>query len=283
MRRGITGTMWLLRRMAAELLLVAIGGAVYVVVRKVTQGSPEAALANARRLVHLESSLGIDHEHAFQQLALDHVWVRDLANWIYIYGHWPVITCVAVFLWFLHHDSYARLRNAVFASGMIGFLFFAALPMAPPRLTSLGFVDTVTLWSGSYRVLQPPQYTNIYAAMPSLHFGWDLLVGIALVRSTHLLALRVIGIVMPCAMWFAVIITGNHWILDTIVALGVVAAGSLISESLRALLHARARSRTSAPAPRRDARPASATVAARSGGAPTTGARRAARARRQSF
>jgi hypothetical protein len=230
-RRGAEHAKRLLQSIAAELFIVAIAGAVYVVVRKFTEGSPQIALDNARQLVHVERILSLNHEQSFQELVLTHSWIRDAANWMYIWGHWPVIAVVATGLWFSRHGAYVRLRNAVFVSGMIGFLFFALVPMAPPRLTSFGFVDTVTVWSGSYRVLQPPQYTNIYAAMPSLHFGWDLLVGVTLFLSSSVLVLRIIGLMMPLAMWFAVVATGNHWILDTIVGLCVVVIGAAISES----------------------------------------------------
>ena len=72
-------------------------------------------------------------------------------------------------------------------------LIVATFPVAPPRLMDLGFVDTVTLRAEAYRVLQPPSLTNQYAAMPSFHVGWDLLVGIALVREGRRTWTRVVG------------------------------------------------------------------------------------------
>ena len=71
----------------------------------------------------------------------------------------------------------------MFISGLIGFAFFAAFPVAPPRLADRGIVDTVTEYSESYRALQPPALTNKYAAFPSLHAGWNL-VGIVLFQAT---------------------------------------------------------------------------------------------------
>ena len=58
------------------------------------------------------------------------------------------------------------------------------LPPLLPLLGGLGLTDTVTQRSEAYRVLQPPAFVNQYAAMPSLHAGWDLLVGIAIVAAT---------------------------------------------------------------------------------------------------
>ena len=73
----------------------------------------------------------------------------------------------------------------MFLSGAIGFLFFALLPVAPPRLADPSLIDTVTLHSEAYRALQPPGLTNQYAAFPSLHFGWNLLVGFAVWGATR--------------------------------------------------------------------------------------------------
>ena len=85
-------------------------------------------------------------------------------------------------------------------------------------------VDTVTEQSEAYRVLQPPAFVNQYAAMPSLHSGWDLLMGMAIVSAASTLALRVVGFAMPVLMAFAVVATANHYIVDVVagVALALV-------------------------------------------------------------
>jgi membrane-associated phospholipid phosphatase len=220
-------------KLGRELAIVFAAALVYVVVRKMTEGSPERGVANARDLLRLEGTLGLRHEHQLQQLTLDHEYVRTFANWVYIWGHWPVIITVCIGLYMTHHANYVRMRNAIIVSGLIGFAFFALTPMAPPRLTPFGYVDTVTVWSDSYRVLQPPHYMNLYAAMPSLHFGWDLLVGLTLFLSVRNPLLRLFGLLMPMAMAFAVVATGNHWILDVIAGFIVVAVGAAITESWR--------------------------------------------------
>ena len=137
-----------------------------------------------------------------------------LANWVYIWGHWPVIVTAAVVLYRRRRASYALLRNAIFISGAIGFLFFALLPVAPPRLIDIGLVDTVLERSHSYRALQPPALTNQYAAFPSLHFGWNLLAGIVLLVTFSHLAVRVFAVAMPVAMALAVVGSANHYVLD---------------------------------------------------------------------
>lgn len=133
-----------------------------------------------------------------------------------------MIATVAVLLFVTRFDRYLLLRNAVFVSGAIGFLFFAFLPVAPPRLLELGLVDTVAEQSQAYRALQPPELTNQYAALPSLHFGWNLLVGIVLFGTTRNLVVRAFAVAMPAAMAFAVVATANHFVLDVVVGGAVV-------------------------------------------------------------
>lgn len=220
------------RTVVLEGLILAIGALTYVLVRELTEGSPDRAIANAGRLLLFEQQLGVDHERTLVALALENEWLRTFANWIYIWGHWPVIIGVSAWLFVHRHARYVWLRNSMFASGMIGFAFFALVPMAPPRLAQMGYVDTITTWSSSYRVMQPPDYANLYAAMPSLHFGWDLLVGIALFTSTSVPAVRFFACLMPTLMAFAVIATANHWVLDVVVGLCVVTAGVVVAELL---------------------------------------------------
>ncbi len=228
---------------AQELVIVGFAAAVYGGVRAVTEGSVAQAVANAEAIERLERSLGIAWEHAAQSVIVGSSTLVTLANWVYIWGHWPVIIVSAAWLYTHRPAHYRVLRNAVIASGLIGFLFFYALPTAPPRLTSLGLTDTVLEQSNAYRALQPPSLTNQYAAMPSLHFGWNLLVGIVLFSAFACLAVRVFAVAMPLAMGFAVVATANHFVLDVVAGILVVAVGLAL-----ALLFERHRARSAGAA-----------------------------------
>jgi membrane-associated phospholipid phosphatase len=209
-----------------ELELIFAGLLVYFGVRAATSSQAEVAEAHARSLVHLEQTLGIAREGDLQELILDHHALVTLANWVYIWGHWPLIAISAA--WLFHHrpDAYRQMRTAIFASGAIGMIIFLTYPVAPPRLTGIGLTDTVTSYSHAYRALQPPALMDRYAALPSLHFGWDLLVGLTLARFHPRTAVRVLGALMPVAMALAVVLTANHYILDVVVG-GIVAMAGL--------------------------------------------------------
>lgn len=206
-----------------EIGMVGFGILVYGAVRAVTEGSAAQAIANAQAIERIERTLGIAWEASAQSLAMTSEVLIDLGNWVYIWGHWPVILAALVIMYFTRRGAYRLLRNAMFISGMIGFAFFFAVPTAPPRLAGMELVDTVLERSASYRTLQPPSLTNQFAAMPSLHFGWNLLVGVILFIAFTSFAVRVFAVGMPVLMGIATVTTANHFVLDLIVGAVVVA------------------------------------------------------------
>ncbi|MFO7571104.1 MAG: phosphatase PAP2 family protein [Gaiellaceae bacterium] len=221
--------------LAHEALLITGAILAYFAVRNVTAGSPEAAFDNAERIVAFQDRIGINREDEIQGAVIDHEWVIDLANWVYIWGHWPVIISAAAVLFLWRRDRYVLLRNALFISGAIGFLFFAFFPVAPPRYLDLGLVDTVTDRSYTYRALQPPGLTNQYAAFPSLHAGWNLLVGIVLFLAFTRLGARAFAVLMPVAMALAVVVTANHFFVDVASGYAVVLVGLAAALGLQRL------------------------------------------------
>jgi membrane-associated phospholipid phosphatase len=221
-RRAGRTRRWSVKSLVEQVVLVALAALAYFGVRGLTQGSLAAAVDHAQDVLAVENAIGIAWEDFLQDLILRNDWLVAAANWVYIYGHWPVVIGVLVWLFVRHHDTYFTLRNAMFISGAIGLVVFMAFPTAPPRLVDLGLIDTVTEKSSSYRALQPPGLLNKYAAMPSLHFGWNLLVGVVIVRVTRRTLVRVFAVALPIAMAFAVVMTANHYVLD-VIAGGIVA------------------------------------------------------------
>ena len=210
--------------------IVGLAAYFYFFVRGLIHARESEAMDNARSLVSFEQSLGIFRERQLQSLILDHHWLVTLFNWIYIYGHWPVVVGTLVWLFARHREMFPVFRSAMLISGLIGFAFFFLFPMAPPRLVDgLGLVDTVTLHSEAYRVLQPPSLTNQFAAMPSLHVGWNLLMGIAIVTMSTNRFWKVFGVLMPLAMYLATILTANHYFLDGVVGSALALFGLAVA------------------------------------------------------
>jgi hypothetical protein len=154
-------------------------------------------------------------------------------NWIYVWGHWPFIGLVALFMFIYRPDTYRLIRNAFFISGAIGLIIFMTFPVAPPRLIDSNVVDTVKMYSTAYRVLQPPSLVNQYAAVPSFHFGWNLLIGVALFRQFKIVWVRLVAITMPALMFLAIVLTANHFILDAVIGGAIALLGLGIAWLLR--------------------------------------------------
>ena len=211
-------TLWALGQAGLVLLMVCV----YFGVRGLTVGSTEDAIDHAHDITTFEEHLHLDVEEALQAPASRSDTIVTIANWIYIWGHWPIIIVTMIWLLRRHTDIFRRLRDAMMLSGAIGMVVYATYPVAPPRLASLGLVDTVSENSRAYRVLQPPAFVNQYAAMPSLHAGWDLLVGISVVTAASTVALRAVGYALPTLMAVAVVLTANHYVVDVIAGVVLV-------------------------------------------------------------
>ena len=206
---------------AREGLVVALAALAYATARAVTERDTHEAVENGRHILNLEQALHLDWESGLQGQALAHGWLTTLANWTYIWGFWPSLIGAAVFLYAHHRDDYVRLRNAVFISGLIGFVVFALMPVAPPRLVDPRVVDTIHASAGWYRTILPPRFIDEYAAMPSLHVGWSVLVGLAVARALGGRAAYALGLLFPTAMALAVVVTANHYVLDVLVGVTV--------------------------------------------------------------
>jgi hypothetical protein len=220
-------------RLARETALVLLAYFAYFLVRGLTEGERAGAIERAHRIVDIEKACGFFWEPAIQSHLAGYHAIITAANWMYIWGHWPLIGIVAAWLIARRPAAYQVYRNAFFVSGAIGILVFVLFPVAPPRLAGVGLADTVTMYSQSYRVLQPPAFVNQYAAVPSLHFGWDLLIGIALITESRWLAARVLGAIVPLLMLAAIVITANHYIFDAVAGAAVALTGLAVSCGLQ--------------------------------------------------
>jgi hypothetical protein len=211
-----------------ELGIFALAYLVYFGVRAITEGTTAIAMQNAMDLVRLEQRLGVAWERAVQDTVVGSRLLLDAVNAVYMYGHWPVLILAGVLLFRYRRRHYYDLRNACLLSGLVGLVIFAFFPVAPPRLTDLPLVDTVTRHAEGYRQIVPPELVNQYAAMPSFHAGWNVLVGIVVFRATRHWLLRGLAVVGPAAMVVAVVATANHFVVDVVAGVGIVLGGLLI-------------------------------------------------------
>ena len=132
-----------LRWVLGQVLVVAIGILAYFRIRGLTHASVEVALDHSADIARLEGWLGLDVEASVQAPVAAAQALATAANWIYIWGHWPVILTTMIWLVWQHRDAFRRLRDSMLVSGLLGMAVFVSYPVAPPRLAELGLVDTV--------------------------------------------------------------------------------------------------------------------------------------------
>jgi membrane-associated phospholipid phosphatase len=216
-------------RFLPEALLVGLGYLIYSQVRGLAADRTTDALQTARWIVDTERHLGIFKELALQRHVLSHGDLIEPFNLVYFYGLFPLIVPTAIWLFVRHRPTYIVLRNAFLISGGIAVIFYTLTPCMPPRLLpGFGFVDTAL---GHPLV---PSYSSIpgvnhYAALPSMHVGWNFLVTLGLAGTVGSRLLRSAVLVIPLTMFFATVVTGNHYFFDGIAGVTIACFGILIA------------------------------------------------------
>lgn len=180
---------------------------------------------HAIRLLSIEHHLRIDVERFIQQLVLRRTsWLMDVLACVY-YSHIVVGVVFYVYSYtFLPRYRYRRIRRTLALENVIAFAIFTLWRCKPPRLLpeEYGFIDVLHKGnSGSTWTHNRFQLT--IAAMPSLHFGNAVLIAFCLLKFSPHWALRVVAPLWPIIMGLTVVATANHFVLDAIVGVAVVA------------------------------------------------------------
>ena len=135
-------------------------------------------------------------------------------------------------------EHYAFIRNMFAVTTGIALIVFTVYPTAPPRMfPNYGFADPeqmLHLVAAGGAQLNSYTY-DPYAAMPSLHVTYAILVALGIVIAERRRIWRVAALLYPCLMVATVLITANHWILDVVGACVTVAGSALILIGLRRL------------------------------------------------
>ncbi len=225
----------LLHFAAFELALWAALYGAYLAVRGFAISDPHVAFEHGSALVGFERTIGLFHEASAQDAL---AWGHSFFSAYYMACFAPLILGVLVWLGLRHPDRYRELRTLLLLSLAIAVVFYVFYPTAPPRLLpGIGIADTVGLSghdNGSFAGVR----FNPYAAMPSMHVGWSLLVGLVGFRTARLLPLRAFFAIHPLLMAVTVTATGNHYFLDSIVGAAVaLTAVALVWACRRARPH----------------------------------------------
>jgi hypothetical protein len=215
-----------------QLALFAGAYLLYTLGRYLTIGDYDSAVRHADLIVDAERSLGIAVERSTQEALQGTTWLW-LLNHLYLAAQLVAVPAALVWLYRCAPQGYRRLRNVILWTWLVSLPVYALFPVAPPRLADPGMVDTITSQTGF--ALDSKLTTALYnplAAVPSLHAGFALAVGVAVFRQAGALWLRVLSASWPVIIGLAVVATGNHFLLD--IAAGVLATVAGLALSLGA-------------------------------------------------
>ena len=210
---GLSPTGRQLRTVTREFALLGVLLAVYQVSRLFGGRDVAAAFDNARAVLQLEGLLGLPSERELQALLLTVEPVVRLANTYYAAAHLPVTALSLLWLLLARPATYRRARRALVGGTALALAVYLLVPVAPPRMLP-GFVDTAAVHGQSvYGEAGATSLANQYAALPSLHVGWAVLVALACAAAGRT-RWRWLWWAHPAVTVLVVVVTANHYWLD---------------------------------------------------------------------
>jgi hypothetical protein len=190
----------------------------------------QGALAHAGDILHLEQSLHLDPELGLDHWLAAHHTLGLLVSDYYDNAHFIVTFALLGWLWWRRADAYRPLRNSLVLINLIGFAVFWRYPVAPPRMLG-GFIDVVSSTNaiGSSHSGALASHADELAAMPSLHLAWAAWCTLAIWRVCERRWVRALAVLYPCLTAFAVVATGNHFVLDILAGVATTALAAALA------------------------------------------------------
>jgi len=173
------------------------------------------------------------NEAAMQRPILDHPIVVQICNIYYATMHFGMLLGVLLWLYVRHREAYRRTRTLIVLT-TTACLLVGLVPVAPPRLIGVGMVDTAALYGQSVYAVTAQFGADQYSAMPSVHVAWAVLIAVAVILATRS-RLRWLILLHTAATLYVVTVTANHFWLDGVVAVGLLAVSFVVQEVSRTL------------------------------------------------
>lgn len=219
------------RRLSAIALELGVIGSVFLLYRAgrtISRGSGDIALQNSAHVIDFERAVGLFSERSLQQWALQSHTFIELLNRYYVTVHFPLTVAFLIWAYLRHNDAYRLVRTWFVGVTMAALAIHVMFPLAPPRMTS-GFVDTLRVFGPRIYTVDPHHsVANQFAAMPSLHFGWAIMLAISVVLIKRSIK-SLFVLVHPLLTLMAIVATGNHYWLDAIaVSVLAVIVGAMV-------------------------------------------------------
>ncbi|MFI4992273.1 MAG: phosphatase PAP2 family protein [Solirubrobacterales bacterium] len=203
-----------------QVSLFAAAYLAYRLVRGLVEGRGAAAFQHARELISAERALHLFVEPSVQAWASGSHLLMECSSWLYVNAQVTVTLGALVYLYVCHNRSFYFVRNMFMIAMAIALVGYVVFPTAPPRfMPEWGFIDSVSDITGvrvSHASASMTALFNPYAAVPSMHVAFALMVGWPLARLVRRRALRVAWFLYPFLMAFVIVVTANHFIVDAL-------------------------------------------------------------------
>jgi hypothetical protein len=202
-----------------ELALVTALFLLYRCGRLLAVGHTGEAFRHAAGIWRLERWAHLPSETGLQQLLLHSETLVRAANTFYATVHFPATALFLIWMYVRRAEHYAWARRVLTAMTAAALLLHLLYPLAPPRLLpGTGLVDTAQVYGPSAYGGDPATDTtaNQFAAMPSLHFGWALMIAVGMIIVTSG-RWRWLWLLHPLITLVVITGTANHYWLDSLV------------------------------------------------------------------
>src|SRR5664279_4131694 len=213
-----------------QVSLFAAAYVAYRLVRGLVEGDANAAFAHARDLISIERTMHLFVEPSVQAWASGSHLVMLSASWLYVNAQTSITLSALLYLYLRHNRSFYFVRNMFMIAMAIALIGYVVFPTAPPRfMPEWGFIDSVSDFTGvhvSHASASMSALFNPYAAVPSMHVAFALMIGWPLARLSRHTIVRIAWLLYPFLMAFVIVVTANHFIFDALLGALTAAASA---------------------------------------------------------
>ncbi|HEX4838278.1 MAG TPA: phosphatase PAP2 family protein [Solirubrobacteraceae bacterium] len=208
------------RDVARQIVLFGAAYLGYDLVRGLVEGRASAAFQHARDLIQVERTLHVFVEPSVQAWASGSHLLMDVSSWLYVNAQTSITLAALAYLYVRHNGSFYFVRNMFAIAMLIALVGYAVFPTAPPRfLPEWGFIDSVSDLTGvrvSHASASMNALFNPYAAVPSMHVAFALMIGWPLASLSRTRITGVLWRLYPLLITFVIVATANHFIVDAL-------------------------------------------------------------------
>jgi hypothetical protein len=218
-----------------QVLLFFLAYEAYSLVRGQVDDARGAAVAfqHGRDIIYTERTLHVFIEPAIQAWAQTKPAIIDTASWIYLNAQFTVTIGALIFIYLVHNRQFYFLRNMMMVAMALALVGYIVFPAAPPRLfPEWGFVDSVSNYVGVSHKASVNDLFNPYAAVPSMHVAFSLMIGWTLAAVCKHRPVRIFWRLYPLLITFVIVATGNHFLSDAFLGATVAFVSMLAARGL---------------------------------------------------